>query len=405
MAEVMRVARKQQMRWLRYVAPLTVGGVCLWLLWGHVQALDPEALWRSFAAVGPGQWALALAATTLSFWSLGRYDAVIHRHLRTGVTAREAQLSGMSSIALAQFLGLGVVTGALARWRLLPRLGPLRVAQVTAAVSASFLVAWAVVTALACLALAPRLLPEWLALLGLVIFLTLPAAALFAPELRFARLRLRLPSLTAIGAITVFAAVDTCAAALALWVLLPDPPGFATFLPVFLLALGAGLFAGTPGGVGPFELSLLALLPALPESDLFAAVAGLPPDLLCAARSPGGSPCVPPPRRPPRSAAPPASRAPSPSCCWIMRRAPNAAWHGRTAPGFWGCAASGALCIDTPQTLTLLFDPLSGRLGPASAPAQPRRPWRQPYPRGLQMLGPAGAGGPARGLETAACGR
>ncbi|MCA1334101.1 phosphatidylglycerol lysyltransferase domain-containing protein [Pseudooceanicola marinus] len=363
MTEVMRVARKDRTRWLRYVAPLTVGSACLWLLWNRLRTLDPDALWQSFLAVSPAQWALALVATIVSFWSLGRYDAVIHRHLRTGISARDAQRSGMSSIALAQLLGLGVVTGTLARWRLLPQLGPLRVAQVTAAVSASFLIAWAVVTALACLLLAPRLLPEWLALLGLVFFLTLPAASLFAPELRFARLRLRLPSLKAMGAITFFAAIDTYAAGLALYALLPDPPGFAAFLPVFLLALGAGLFAGTPGGVGPFELSLLALLPALPESDLFAAILAfrlvyyLLPATLAALHIFRPRPVV---------EAAPRRRASRRIPDLLLDHAPRAECGVARQNGarLLGCAASGALCIDTPQTLTLLFDPLSGGLGP-----------------------------------------
>jgi phosphatidylglycerol lysyltransferase len=40
----------------------------------------------------------------------------------------------------------------------------------------------------------------------------------------------------------------------------------------FLLALGAGLALGTPGGIGAFELTLLALLPGQDEAPLLAAI-------------------------------------------------------------------------------------------------------------------------------------
>ncbi|MBR9763980.1 MAG: DUF2156 domain-containing protein [Rhodobacteraceae bacterium] len=363
MTQALQIPQGGQKRWLRYVAPLVVGGVCLWLLARRLGGLDPQEIRLALADVAPGDWLVAALATALSFWSLGRYDGVIHRHLRTGVEDLQAQLSGISAIALAQMLGLGVLTGTLARWRLLPRLGPLRAAQVTAAVSASFLVAWALVTAAACLFLAPALLPQWLALLALALFLTLPAIALFVPELKVARLRFRFPSLQAMSAITFFAAVDTCAACLALWALLPDAPGFATVLPVFLLALGAGLFAGTPGGIGPFELTLLTLLPDLPEGELVAGILAFRlvyyviPALLAAAHV-----------FRPRPPQPVQDRARVPRLVpeLLLDHAPRAESGVARQNGarLLGSAATGGLCVDTPQTLTLLFDPLAGALAP-----------------------------------------
>ena len=47
----------------------------------------------------------AAVATALSFWAIGTYDAVMHRHLRTGVPADVARMTGAGSIALAQVLG------------------------------------------------------------------------------------------------------------------------------------------------------------------------------------------------------------------------------------------------------------------------------------------------------------
>lgn len=353
--------RRARRGWVRTVLPLAIGAGCLWLLAGRLSTFDPLLMWQSFRSVTPAEWILSGLFTLLSFWALGRYDAVIHRHLRTGVSERDAQLSGMSSIALAQVLGLGVVTGALARWRLLPVLGPVRAAQVTAAVSASFLLAWAIITAIACLLLARNLLPGWLALCGLILAVALSALSLLLPEIRFSRWKFRLPSLQAICAIGFFALIDTVAAAVVLYILLPAGISFLSLLPAFLIALGAGLFAGTPGGVGPFELMMLALLPVLPESEMMGGILAFRliyyavPALLAAfhvmrfrsVSDAGERHHV--PRAVPELLIDHAPR----SECGIARQ---------NGARLLGCARTGGIVVSTPQSLTMLFDPLAGDL-------------------------------------------
>ncbi|MCB2159427.1 MAG: hypothetical protein KDD95_13890, partial [Rhodobacteraceae bacterium] len=70
------------------------------------------------------------------------------------------------------------------------------------------------------------------------------AAALWAGRVR------ALPALPFALRLVALAAADTVAAALALWLLLPGAVdiGFAGFLAVYLLALGAALLSGLPGG-------------------------------------------------------------------------------------------------------------------------------------------------------------
>ena len=86
-------------------------------------------------------------------------------------------------------------------------------------------------------------------------------------------LPLRLPPLRLWLRLLVLAAVDVSFAALAFWVLLPEvfQPEFSLLLAAFILALGAGLLSGSPGGVGPFELCLVTLLPGVAEVELIAA--------------------------------------------------------------------------------------------------------------------------------------
>ena len=79
---------------------------------------------------------------------------------------------------------------------------------------------------------------------------------------------MELPTVKAMVSLVALCLIDTLFAAAALWVLLPAGVidlTLAQLFPIYLIALGAAILSGTPGGVGPFELTLLALLPLTPE--------------------------------------------------------------------------------------------------------------------------------------------
>lgn len=257
--------------WRALAVPVILA-VCVWLIWSRAQDLDWHALQTALFAVTAPQIAVSLAATWVSFWAVGRYDAVVHRWQRTGIPERLARRAGAASIAVAQTLGAGPVTGAFVRWRMLPGLSLIDAGKLSAAVAASFLGGFAVLTG-AILALtadwlpaAPRVAIGFSLLLLLGIYVLRPRFSVFGRPIT-------LPPVPAVAAILGLVALDTGAAAVALYVLLPDPAMAAIpFATAYLLALGAGLVSGTPGGIGPFELTLLALCPLLPEAELLAAV-------------------------------------------------------------------------------------------------------------------------------------
>jgi phosphatidylglycerol lysyltransferase len=269
------VASRHLARGARFVVPLALTAGCLWLVRQQVGDDMPAALPASLSGIGAVNILLALGCVAIGFWAVGRYDGLSHRHFGTRVPPRVARLSGTMAIALAQTLGFGVITGALVRHRLLPGLGFRRALQLSVFVSLSFLAAWLWITALACVVLpAPgwTTLPAMVALAGLPLCTGLMA---FGPRPRKARWRAALPTLLALGAILLWAALDLLAAALVLYLLIPPGTlGFGSFVPVFLLAYGAGLLSGAPGGVGPFELVLLSLLPQVPDAMLIGAIMG-----------------------------------------------------------------------------------------------------------------------------------
>lgn len=353
---------------LRHLLPLGLMALFVLALREKAAALDLAAVGAALAAVSPLQWLAATLATAISFAALAQYDVLIHRQLGSALPEAQTRRAGAAAIALSQTLGFGIVTGALVRWRMLPDTSLGQATRITALVALAFLAGWAVVTA-AVVALLPVAVPgaRALALLVLAAAGALAALAIWRP-----RGRLRLPPLALAGRILALTALDTAAAALALWLLLPGGVETgAVLLPAFLLALGAGMVSGTPGGVGAFELALLALLPDQPAEPLLAAVLAwravyyaLPAALgLLAMARPARAGMAPPrPKLRRGGPVPEAARAET----------------GLLAQGEHGLllaqgGAPGWLLAETGQTVTALLDPLApGMLGRLQAQAAQR---------------------------------
>ncbi|WP_386626111.1 phosphatidylglycerol lysyltransferase domain-containing protein [Sulfitobacter geojensis] len=337
----------------RISAPFLIMGVSLWML---TDVLDPpflSSLPETIAALPPGLFLLAAAFCGISLWAVARYDGLAHRHFRTRIDPALARQSGLCAIAIAQTVGFGVFTGAAVRWRMLPHLGLKSAMRLSVFVSVTFMSALAFLAALACLILPA---PSWAFLPAVVIAAGLPLALItlsFAPVCARIRHHMRIPSLQAVRAILGWAGLDVLAAALAFYILIPAPDlGFAAFLPVFLLALAAAMLSGAPGGVGPFELTLISLLPNVAPADLITAVLvfrtlyyAIPAVLavlfvFCTKHAPPVAP------------APPVPQGQQLAELGVLAQNGGIIRHHRTG--------SYALWF-TQQTATLLFDPASGR--------------------------------------------
>ena len=217
-------------------------------------------------------WLMAIAATLVSFLAVARYDALFHGLLGTGIGARRASFTGAASMALAQIFCYGLITGTLARWRALPEL-PFRDAlRMTNYVPFSFIAALVVISACAAYAAGLEIgetsgFIPWIAFS--VVTLTILLSVLPSNALPF-----RLPSLRLSLRVFTLTAVDTAFAAIALWVLLPAraQPEPTLFVAAFLLAPTGWFLTGAPGGMGPFQLCNIALLPAAPQAEYLAAI-------------------------------------------------------------------------------------------------------------------------------------
>ncbi|SFU65247.1 phosphatidylglycerol lysyltransferase [Aliiroseovarius crassostreae] len=260
---------------VRQLLPLGFAVAIVALLWDRIAGLDYAYIQASLVTVQPHQWVGAALLSAISFWAVGRYDRVVHRLIGTPIASREAQISGATAIALSQTVGFGVISSAFVRWRMLPELTLLRAMHISMMVALSFLSAWAVVTAVFLLLIPVELAGiHWIRPLGWGAFGgagLLMTLSLWRPALLS---RFNIPPLRAMAAFVALAALDTMAAGAALWVILPEncTIGILPLMAAYLVALGAGLISGTPGGVGPFELTLLALLPHLEQEPVLAGI-------------------------------------------------------------------------------------------------------------------------------------
>ena len=248
--------------------PVAALGAGLWILAKRLEGVEPSHVLDALGAVSPAGWIGAIGATWLSLMAVGQYDAVFHRALNTGISPRIARRTGLIAISIAQTAGFGTLVSALVRWRCLADWSLWEAARFSLRVSLSFLLLWCLLAAVA-LAFWPGA-PDtaaWPAAAGLVAF----GIAACAPPLR--KLAWRLIPRGSFAPLLAAALIDTVFAAIALAFLLPGGSDIGLELyPIYLLALGAALATGAPGGLGAFELVLLALLPHPDQAALIGAI-------------------------------------------------------------------------------------------------------------------------------------
>jgi len=229
---------------------------------------------------------LALLATLVSFVALTGYDASSLRYVGARVSYRVAAETSFIAYALANTVGLGVLTGGAVRLRLYGAAG-VEAGAISRAIAfnaVAFMLGISVVGAAALLwgatSVAPALhIPA--PILQTVASLILTGAAILIILCRDGRERrllgrftLRLPSAALALQQLLFSAVDIAATAAVLWFLLPAGAiDFPTFMGFFAIAIVAGVLSHVPGGLGVFEaVMLLALRDHVPAESLAAAL-------------------------------------------------------------------------------------------------------------------------------------
>ena len=265
----------------RALVSVTVVGVLVALGFTALHALTATLhvadIRTAFHAIAPSQLALALGCTAISYLALTFYDVLALRVIGRPLPWRTAALASFVSYTISHNLGLSLITGGSARYRIYSRAGldAADVGRVVAIAGSTFWMGVLAVTGMALtihggtlkiagLTLSP-LLTHGIG--GAIIAATAALIALcaFGPgRLRLGRWTLPLPDAKTATAQIGIAGIDLAAAGAALFLLIPgaDP----ALLPSFILAYGLGIIATVithvPGGIGVFEAVVIATVPA-----------------------------------------------------------------------------------------------------------------------------------------------
>lgn len=239
---------------------------CLAVVFFQIAHVPLRDIREALGAITVRQWLIATLATAVSFWAIGQYDMLWHTHLKTGVSPKTSRRSGMAAVAIGQTVGLGVVTGTVVRWHMTQLQTVQTATKITLGVAASFFACWLGLALLAGMVLRS---------IGVeTVVLALVASGFLLPivlrRMGQAALRSKLPRLM------YLTTIDVVFAGLALWAMIPEAGADMVHLVVaaYVLALGAGLASNAPGGLGAFEMSLILMLPQVPEPALIAGILG-----------------------------------------------------------------------------------------------------------------------------------
>ena len=250
----------------------------------QVKIHDIRLAWEALPA---STLAIAVGLTCMSYLALTFYDVLALQAIGKPLPYRTAAFASFTSYTLSHNLGLSLLTGGTARYRIYNAAG-LDIRDVARVIATTGAIFWGGVFTLAGAMLAWR--PETVALAGLgvpapvaravgVVLLGGVAGLMVwtgahGRLLRLWRWSTPVPGAPSIGAQIVVGVVDLATASAALFVLVPGVglDAWPTFFMGYTLAIIAVLITHVPGGVGVFEAVMLVALPGTNRPELVAAL-------------------------------------------------------------------------------------------------------------------------------------
>ncbi|TMV86324.1 lysylphosphatidylglycerol synthetase family protein, partial [Thioclava sp. BHET1] len=228
----------------------------------------------------------ALLATAGGYAALIGYDWSALRHIGRKLPLPVVAMGGFLGYSLGNTIGISILSGGAVRYRIYSAFGisALEIAAISTFVSLAFGVGISII-GLTALIIHPASLEQFtsltpgkvqlIAALALALTIGLIGTASVAGRaIRIWRFELRAPSPGILLGQLFFTAIDTCLAALALYILIPPGgPDFVTFLVIFATAGMVGVLSHVPGGIGVFESVVIAALP--PNVSVEQAAVGL----------------------------------------------------------------------------------------------------------------------------------
>lgn len=282
-----RERRSRRFAWVGMAASILLFGASLVVLWHIVSEIDVNELKAAFTAASFRQIGLAILFTTLSYGLLTCYDAIALRQLKVYIPYRTTALASFTSYAVSFTLGFPLLTAGTVRYWIYASKGVsgARVASLTVIAGVTFWLGMALVLAWTMISRADEVAGlVYYTSMWLNQFVGLCAAIFVVAYLIWVSLKrrivkiqgwkLELPGFRLSVAQLLIGAVDVCAGAGVLFVLLPGGHNisFETFVAIYIFAVMLGVASHAPGGLGVFEATILLALSSYPREPVLGAL-------------------------------------------------------------------------------------------------------------------------------------
>jgi uncharacterized membrane protein YbhN (UPF0104 family) len=259
------------LRRLGVAASLIIVSVSIIIFGRTLLKIDFAQFESAFRATSANQIFLAFGLASTSYLALTGYDALALKHLGVKVPYPLTALASFTSYAISFTLGFPLVTGGAVRfWIYGPAgLSAGKIASLTVVAGVTFWLGMGLVLASGFLFDATAIgeinqLAEWAnRAIGLALIAVLAAYLIWVTRMRRqgrgVLLHFRLPGPMLTLGQTALGVVDVCAAAGALYVLLPNGHGvgFFAFASLYSFAAMIGIASHSPGGLGVFEATMI----------------------------------------------------------------------------------------------------------------------------------------------------
>jgi uncharacterized membrane protein YbhN (UPF0104 family) len=262
---------RQALRRIGVAASLIIVSVSIIIFGRTLVKIDFAQFESAFRATSANQILLAFGFASTSYLALTGYDALALRHLGSKVPYPLTALASFTSYAISFTLGFPLVTGGAVRfWIYGPAgLSAGRIASLTVVAGITFWLGMGLVLAFGFLFDAQAIgeidhFAIWAnRAIGLSLIALLVAYLVWVARMRRqgrgVLLHFRLPGPMLTLGQTGLGVVDVCAAAGALYVLLPNGHGvgFFAFAALYSFAAMLGIASHSPGGLGVFEATMI----------------------------------------------------------------------------------------------------------------------------------------------------
>jgi len=275
-------------RWLQNTIPVLVGmvlfGLGVYALSHMLRTVKVADVVDNVRATPWSHLLAAFGATIVGYLSLIGYDWTGLRYLGKKVSLRIVALGGFLGYSFGNTIGISIISGGAVRYRIYSTAGlnAFEIAAVSTYIALAFGFGVTVVGSAALVMYPDALINIMPVSPGVVRAVAASTAigavalatwlAVSGKSLRIRGVEINAPSTGILYGQLLLSAIDTAAAAMVLYVLLPDgAPGFVPFMAIFAAAMMTGVLSHVPGGVGVFESVIIASMSDAAPLDQVAA--------------------------------------------------------------------------------------------------------------------------------------